>query len=106
MSYGPALTEDHGVEQQRFGDNYSQASQRGIQYNRQVWQVGWQQLSPTDYRTLRDFFRDLGTDYFTWTPPDEDAPLKWRIQRNTFTGNLVAFESYTASAVFEQAFDP
>jgi phage-related protein len=105
IDYGIALDMDDGVEQQRFGDNYSQAVQKGIQRNRQVWSVGWSQIKKADFLTLRNFFRDLGTAYFEWTPPSETTPLKWRLQRGSFKGGVAGFNNYTVSVVLEQAFD-
>jgi phage-related protein len=107
ISYGAQFGFDDGVENQRFGDNYSAFVQRGENAVRGKWQIGWSGISATDEWTLRNFFRTLGTDYFTWVPPGEpDGTYKWRPVRNSYSATHAQYENYNVTINVEQVFDP
>lgn len=106
LSYGLALQTEDGVEAQRFGDSYSAHVQRGINHDRRRYQLRWDDITTTGHRALRDFFRDLGTDYIIWQPPDEDAELKFRVEDSgKYNASFDQYDRWNARVNIYQVFD-
>src|SRR5690348_13475627 len=73
-SYTTRLTVKPRVLTAEFGDGYSQRSIDGINNNRQVWEVVWNNLLDSEMDNLRNFLDSLaGVGAFTWSPPKDPA---------------------------------
>src|SRR5262249_17439905 len=57
-----------------FGDGYSQRTLDGINFNRQVWQVVWENLLDSERNNITNFLNALaGVGAFLWFPPKDPA---------------------------------
>lgn len=106
LAYGIRMGFDDGVEETKFGDNYAQSVQRGINPERQEWYVSWENMTDSEAEALRQTFADLGTDYFTWTPEGQATQLKFRPQRGSFAMVKNQWDNWDASCQLRQCFDP
>jgi phage-related protein len=106
MPYGPdfdtGVTPTVRVLETDFGDGYGQKAMDGINPVKDVWELSWSNLSPTEAQTAYAFLRAAGgATSFLWTPAFESTPRIWTCKKFKLTPTDPAAQTLTAS--FEEA---
>ena len=70
--------------QQRYGDGYTARRQDGINPVICIWNVATPPMPMADAEDLQDELIALGSGFFSWTPPGEDAAKKWILDPPTW----------------------
>ena len=76
-TYGAQKTSQPKVRQVQFGDGYVQRLTFGLNQDLKTWNLTFE-VSETDADTIETFLEARGgSEYFTWSPPDETTSYKW-----------------------------
>ena len=76
-TYGAQKTSQPKVRQVQLGDGYVQRLRFGLNQDLKTWNLTFE-VSETDADTIETFLEARGgSEYFTWTPPDETVSYKW-----------------------------
>ena len=76
-TYGAQKTSQPKVRQVQFGDGYVQRLTFGLNQDLKIWNLTFE-VSETDADTIETFLEARGgSEYFTWSPPDETTSYKW-----------------------------
>ena len=76
-TYGALKTSQPKVRQVQFGDGYVQRLTFGLNQDLKIWNLTFE-VSETDADTIETFLEARGgSEYFTWSPPDETTSYKW-----------------------------
>lgn len=76
-TYGAQKTSQPKVRQVQLGDGYVQRLTFGLNQDLKTWNLTFE-VSETDADTIETFLEARGgSEYFTWTPPDETTSYKW-----------------------------
>jgi phage-related protein len=87
-----------------FGDGYTQWTREGINTVRRSLSLSWEDMTPTQAKSLTDFFNDQGgVSPFYWTPSDETVALKWTC--DNYTDKRGQGGLRTVTATFDQSFN-
>lgn len=102
-TYGAQKTSQPKVRQVQLGDGYVQRLTFGLNQNPKVWNLTFE-VSETDADTIETFLDARGgSEYFTWTPPDETTSYKW-ICLN-WSKTIPYLNRATIQATFQEVFD-
>lgn len=106
MPYGPdfdqGVTPTVRVLETDFGDGYGQTAKDGINSIRDVWDLKWTNLTPTEAGLAYAFLRQMaGATAFLWIPPYETTYRAWKCKVFSKLPNDPAAQ--TLSAKFEEA---
>lgn len=103
-SYSSALQKDLGVLEARFGDNYSQRAQAGLNNVSESWSLVFENYPDTDIATIDAFLEARGGDEaFEWTAPGELTEKKWTCKSWSKTPS--GFQVSTLRATFRREYD-
>lgn len=105
--YGPdwdqAVTPQIKVLKTDFGDGSTQRLKDGLNNVKDVWDVRWSNLTPTEVNTAYTFLRAKGGGTaFLWLPPFESVYRAWTCE--TFSKALNDPAAGMITAKFEEAF--
>ena len=76
-TYGAQKTSQPKIRQVQFGDGYVQRLTFGLNQDLKTWNLTFE-VSETDADTIETFLEARGgSEYFTWSPPDETTSYKW-----------------------------
>lgn len=76
-TYGAQKTSQPKVRQVQMGDGYVQRLTFGLNQDLKTWNLTFE-VSETDADTIETFLEARGgSEYFTWSPPDETTSYKW-----------------------------
>ncbi len=102
-TYGAQKTSQPKVRQVQFGDGYVQRLTFGLNQDPKVWNLTFE-VSEADADTIETFLDARGgSEYFTWTPPDETTSYKW-ICLN-WSKTIPYLNRATIQATFQEVFD-
>ena len=113
MATFPSIDPDYGASKQakprvrsiEFGSGYSQRAVFGLNQDRKIWSLSWQNRTATDANTIENFLEARGgVEFFNWTPPDDTVTYKWictEWQKTMPFSNL-----FDITATFVEVFDP
>mgnify|MGYP003113001524 FL=1 len=102
-TYGAQKTSQPKVRQVQFGDGYVQRLTFGLNQDLKTWNLTFE-VSETDADTIEAFLEARGgSEYFTWTPPDETTSYKW-ICLN-WSKTIPYLNRATIQATFQQVAD-
>ena len=88
----------------QFGSGYSQRSTFGINQDKKVWTLSWQNRTATDANTIEDFLEArAGVESFDWSPPDETNTYKWICK--SWTKTMPYSNLFNIEATFEEVFE-
>jgi phage-related protein len=66
------------INENQFGDGYSQRSAQGINNARDSWSASWTNITTREKDTIVKFIRAMkGYQAFHWVAPGDDAPSQW-----------------------------
>lgn len=92
------------VNEDEFGDGYTQATPIGLNTKNREVPVMWNSLSASDAKLITDFLDDhLGATHFIWTFPGESVASKWRCK--TYENPPLRGGRVKVSATFKQVFN-
>lgn len=95
---------EFNVLEVKYGNGQGQAVADGINSTVETWNLTWEQLSLSNYSTLRTaFYTAKGIDYFTWQPIGGSSTLKFKIRK--FGMMPQSGDLYSVSATLTQCFD-
>ena len=104
-NYGASKQAQPNVRVAEFGSGYSQRATFGINQDKKVWQLQWQNRSATDTNTIEDFLEArAGVESFDWSPPDDTATYKWICK--SWVKTMPYSNLFNITATFEQVFEP
>lgn len=88
-----------------YGDGYEQRAPDGLNYERDSWNVVWENVTTAELGTIMTALRATqGVDYINWTAPGDSVQKKWVVQgkigRSAKSGGI-----YTVSCTLKQVFD-
>ena len=76
-TYGAQKTSQPKIRQVQMGDGYVQRLTFGLNQDLKTWNLTFE-VSETDADTIETFLEARGgSEYFTWSPPDETTSYKW-----------------------------
>ena len=76
-TYGAQKTSQPKVRQVQMGDGYVQRLTFGLNQDLKIWNLTFE-VSEADADTIETFLEARkGSEYFTWSPPDETTSYKW-----------------------------
>lgn len=102
-TYGAQKTSQPKIRQVQFGDGYVQRLTFGLNQDLKTWNLTFE-VSETDADTIETFLEARGgSEYFTWTPPDETTSYKW-ICLN-WSKTIPYLNRATIQATFQQVAD-
>lgn len=104
LSYSTKGEDEFEVRESKLGDGYTAGVAVGINNIRQMWTLNWKGISTEDKDVLVVFFRNTqGVTFFTWTPPGEASPLKWKVKKVSKTP--IGFDAWNVSCDAKQTFN-
>jgi|TARA_R100000030_G_scaffold100762_2_gene94622 phage-related protein len=104
-NYGASKKAEPNVRVAQFGSGYSQRSTFGINQDKKVWQLTWQNIGATDANLIEDFLEArAGVEAFDWSPPDDTDTYKWICK--SWTKTLPYSNLFNINATFEEVFEP
>lgn len=90
-----------------FGDGYSQIVGDGINPYNEIWSLKFTSRPKADVATIASFLDTKRSAIpFTWTPPDEVTPKRWRMTRDGYRVNDAEADTRSISFVIERYFGP
>jgi len=102
-TYGAQKTSQPKIRQVQMGDGYVQRLTFGLNQDLKTWNLTFE-VSETDADTIETFLEARGgSEYFTWTPPDETTSYKW-ICLN-WSKTIPYLNRATIQATFQQVAD-
>ena len=82
-----------------YGDGYSQAAGVGINSRYDEWTVTLEYLNTTQRTEFLNWYATVGlVQTWTWTPPGQTTPLKFRITEAPTESNVANYFTYTFTA--------
>lgn len=103
-NYGASKQAQPNVRVAQFGSGYSQRSTFGINQDKKVWQLTWQNRSAADANTIEDFLEArAGVEAFDWSPPDDTDTYKWIC--TSWTKTMPYSNLFNITATFEEVFE-
>lgn len=104
--FGAEKSVESNVEETEFGDGYSQRQAKGINANRQVWKLTFNNRSTADADAIDAFLTARGGyESFDWTPPGGSAG-KYICRSGQWTKKRIKANLYSLTATFRQVFEP
>lgn len=86
-----------------YGDGYEQRVGDGLNTNKEIWNVVFENIAWSEVLTINGFLKDRkGTEAFMWTPP---AETELQVKCKTWQRSKTSPTTGTLSATFEQVFD-
>lgn len=102
-TYGARKTSRPKVRQVQFGDGYVQRLTFGLNQDLKTWNLTFE-VSEADADTIETFLEARGgSEYFNWSPPDDDNTYKW-ICLN-WSKTIPYLNRATIQATFQQVAD-
>ena len=102
-TYGAQKTSQPKIRQVQMGDGYVQRLTFGLNQDLKTWNLTFE-VSETDADTIETFLEARGgSEYFTWSPPDETTSYKW-ICLN-WSKTIPYLNRATIQATFQQVAD-
>ncbi len=102
-TYGAQKRSKPKIRQVQMGDGYVQRLTFGLNQDPKVWNLTFE-VSETDADTIETFLDARGgSEYFTWTPPDETTSYKWICLNLSKT--IPYLNRATIQATFQEVFD-
>jgi phage-related protein len=102
--YGASKKAEPNVRVAQFGSGYSQRSTFGINQDKKVWTLSWQNRTATDANAIEDFLEArAGVESFDWAPPDETNTYKWICK--SWTKTMPYCNLFNIEATFEEVFE-
>lgn len=103
-SYGADMSEDDVVHEVKYQDNYSARSNSGVQTPREVWRIGWSQITYAEKEALKTVFRQSRGVYgVNLTPPQASVAIVCVVTKPSY--KHVGYDNWEVSATFRQIFD-
>lgn len=103
-NYGASKEAQPNGRAAQFGSGYSQRSTFGINQDKKVWQLTWQNIGAADANTIEDFLEARGgVESFDWSPPDDTETYKWVC--TSWTKTLPYSNLFNITAKFEEVFE-
>lgn len=103
-SVGSDRKTDFRINEDEFGDGYSQATPVGLNTARREVSLSWNSLPQAEATQITDFLNARGgAEHFTWTFPTESAALKWRCLQ--FNNTPLRGGRVRVSATFKQVYN-
>ena len=102
-TYGAQKTSQPKVRQVQFGDGYVQRLTFGLNQDLKTWNLTFE-VSEADADTLETFLEARGgSEYFTWSPPDETTSYKWIC--SNWSKTIPYLNRATIQATFQEVAD-
>ena len=102
--YGASKKAEPNVRVAQFGSGYSQRSTFGINQDKKVWTLSWQNRTATDANAIEDFLEArAGVESYDWAPPDETNTYKWICK--SWTKTMPYCNLFNIEATFEEVFE-
>tara|TARA_Y100001973_G_scaffold87376_1_gene131260 strand:- start:452 stop:796 length:345 start_codon:yes stop_codon:yes gene_type:complete len=68
-----------GLKSFRFNDQYAAVGKEGVNSVREVWSIGWEEITWDEAADIENYFIGLGGSNFEWTPPGQSSPRNFRV---------------------------
>lgn len=102
--YGASKKAKPNVRVAEFGSGYSQRSTLGINQDKKVWDLNWDNRTVTDANSIEDFLEARGgVESFDWIPPDDTVSYKWICK--SWTKTMPFCNLFNINATFEEVFE-
>jgi len=104
LDFGAQTEKKPTVNNIKFGEGYEQRASFGINTIKEVWNVSFQNRTVTEINEIDAFLETHGgVDSFSWTPPGQSTPKKFKCQE--WNKQIVKGTFWNLSAKFEQVFE-